>query len=64
MKTKFTLWWVSGTKIRTRITIAAPATCHHTEMLLTTASRWLRKMFITAASTRITTKMMNTRVSE
>ena len=50
--------------ISTRITIAAPATCHHTEMLLTTASRWLRKMFITAASTRITTNRMNTRVSE
>ena len=24
---------------------AAPATCHHTEMLLMIASRWLQKMF-------------------
>ena len=35
----------------------APATCHHTEMLLMIASRWLRKMFSTAASTRMTTKI-------
>ena len=43
-------WW-SGTSHRIAITIAAPATCHHTEMLLSTASRWLRKMFTTAATT-------------
>ncbi len=42
----------------------APITCHHTETLLSTASKWLEKMFRTAASPRMTTKRMNTRVSE
>ena len=42
--------------------IAAPTTCHHTEMLFMIAIRWLLKMFSTAARARTTTKMMNTRV--
>ena len=33
----------SGTRNRITITAAAPATCHHTEMLLMTASRWLTR---------------------
>ena len=44
--------------------MAAPATCHQTEMLFTIASRWPLKMLAVAASTRMTTKRMNTRVSE
>src|SRR5690625_399501 len=39
VKTKLRLWCWSGTTARIRITIAAPATCHHTEMLLSTAIR-------------------------
>ena len=30
------------------MTAAAPATCHHTEMLLMTASRWDEKMLMMA----------------
>ena len=49
----------------TRITmIDAPTTCHHTEMLLKMASRWLEKMFTSAANTRMTKKMTKTRSSE
>ncbi len=44
--------------------MAAPATCHHTEMLLTMASRCPLKMFASAARTMITMNQMNTRVSE
>src|SRR4051812_1441530 len=55
VKTNDRLWWVSGVKISTRTTIAAPNTCHQTEMLLITASRCELKMFsevITTISTR------------
>ena len=54
-------WWL-GAKIRMRTTADAPATCHHTETLFSTASRWLEKMFTSAASTSTTTKMTNTRL--
>ena len=49
---------------RTSTMTVAPMTCHHTETLLSTASRWLEKMFKTAASARMTKNRMNTRVSE
>ena len=39
VKTKSRLWCVSGTMIRIPMTSAAPATCHQTEMLFSTASR-------------------------
>ena len=42
----------------------APKTCHHTETLLRIASRWLEKMLMTAASTRMMMNSMNTRFSE
>ena len=48
-------WWL-GTRNRIRITAAAPATCHHTEMLFRIASRWLEKMLMIAAITRMTMK--------
>ena len=41
---------------------AAPSTCHHTEMLLKMASRWLEKMLITAAMTRIADEVEEDRV--
>ena len=41
------------------MTIAAPATCHHTETLLMTASRCDEKMLMVADSARMTRKMMN-----
>ena len=49
----------SGTRNRIRITAAAPTTCHHTEMLLMTASRWLEKMLMSAEIARMITKRMN-----
>ena len=39
--------------------IAAPATCHHTEMLLITASRWDEKMLMVADAARMITNRMN-----
>ena len=54
-------WW-SGTRNRMTMTAAAPATCHHTETLLMIASRWLEKMFTTAAMARMITNMMKTLV--
>src|SRR6476659_6846559 len=33
VKTKLTLWWVSGMKASTRTMTATPATCQKTEML-------------------------------
>ena len=45
-----------------RMTAAAPTTCHHTEMLLMTANRWLEKMLMIADSARMTTNMANTLV--
>ena len=47
-------WW--GRKIRMSTIAAAPNTCHHTETLLTRASRWLEKMLIMAAMTRMPMK--------
>ena len=41
------------------MTAAAPATCHHTEMLLMTASRWDEKMLMVADNARMTRKMKN-----
>ena len=40
------------------MTAAAPATCHHTEMLLMTASRCDEKMLISADTARMTTNNM------
>jgi hypothetical protein len=51
-----------GSRIRMRMTAAAPTTCHHTEMLLMTANRWLEKMLMIADSARMTTNMANTLV--
>src|ERR1700686_2969066 len=48
-------WW-AGMKARMRTRAAAPKTCHHTEMLLIQARRWLEKMLTTAAVTRMPTK--------
>ena len=44
---------------RIRITAAAPATCHHTETLLMTASRWDEKMLMVAETARMITNRMN-----
>ena len=52
----------SGTRNRMPITAAAPTTCHHTEMLLMTASRWLEKMLMIATTTRMTRNITNVRV--
>ena len=38
VKTKSALWWLSGTKTRIPMMISAPTTCHHTEMLLNSAT--------------------------
>src|SRR6478735_7447221 len=54
----------SGTKMSTRMSTEAPTTCHHTEMLLNSASRWLEKMLITVMIIRIATKNRKTRFSE
>ncbi len=43
---------------------AAPITCHHTETLLKTASRWLLKMLMAPATSRTTRKIQKTRCSE
>jgi hypothetical protein len=48
-------WWL-GRKMRMSTTAAAPNTCHHTDTLLMTASRWLEKMLTSAASARMATK--------
>src|SRR6195952_2388631 len=61
-KTSCRLAWWAGTRTRMRMTAAAPATCHQTETLLSTASRWLEKMLMTEAMTRMITNMMNTLV--
>ena len=55
-------WWLGHEDQDQRRPTAAPATCHHTEMLFRIASRWLEKMFTSAASTSTTRKMRNTRV--
>src|ERR1700712_5031210 len=60
--TSWKLAWWAGTRNRMRMTAAGPATCHHTETLLITASRWDEKMLITAAITRMIKNMMNTLV--
>ena len=41
------------------ITAAAPATCHHTETLLMTASRCDEKMLMIAEAARMITNRMN-----
>ena len=47
---------------RIRTTARAPNTCHHTEMLLSTASRWAEKMLISDTRTSTTMKYRNTRL--
>src|SRR6478735_4369789 len=64
VKTWDTLRCWSGTKSRTPIRNVAPTTCHHTEMLLNSARRWLEKMLITVMSARIATKIRKTRLRE
>ncbi|CAB4749861.1 unannotated protein [freshwater metagenome] len=44
--------------------MAAPTTCHHTEMLLKIANKRLEKIFASAVSAKIQRKMTNTRSSE
>ena len=51
----------SGTRARIAITVAAPATCHQTETLLITASRWLEKMLMAATTARMIRNITNTR---
>ena len=51
-------WW-SGTKIRTSRITATPMTCHHTEMPLILATRWLPAMFTRAWKARMITKSQN-----
>src|SRR5664280_1658604 len=60
VKTMEALAWWFGRKMRIRTTAAAPNTCHHTDTLLMMASRWLEKMFTSAASTMMMTKYMKT----
>src|SRR4051794_14069556 len=45
----------SGISHRIAMTAAAPATCHHTEMLLMMASRCDEKMLMSADTARMTT---------
>ncbi len=42
--TKLKFWWLSGTKMSRPMITAVPTTCHQTETLLITASRWVLKM--------------------
>ena len=58
-KTVLKLACCSGIRNRIRITIAAPATCHHTDTLLMTASRCDEKMLMVADNARMIRKMMN-----
>ena len=51
-----------GMAHRMTITAAAPATCHHTETLLMTASRWDEKMLMSAEIAKMTMKSTNVRV--
>ncbi len=44
------------------MTAAAPATCHHTEMLLMTASRCDEKMLMVAETARMARNIQNTLV--
>ena len=43
VKTKSTLWWLSGTKTRIPMMISTPNTCHQTEMLLNSATAVTRR---------------------
>jgi hypothetical protein len=54
--------WCLGAASRMSTTVAAPATCHHTEMLFRIASSWLEKMFTRAASARMIAKITKTRL--
>jgi hypothetical protein len=60
VKTKFALWWWSGTKMRTAMITATPRTCHHTEIPLNSATRCEEKMFRTACNARMTTNTAKT----
>ncbi len=52
MKTNEKLAWWLGPKTQDQHDDRrAPNTCHHTETLLSMASRWLEKMLISATST-------------
>ena len=53
---------VGGTRNRIAMTAVAPATCHHTEMLLMMANRWLEKILMTAAVTRMIRNITKTRL--
>src|SRR6478735_9091694 len=64
VKTWDTLRCWSGTMISTSTSTVAPTTCHHTETLLMSASRWLEKMLTTVMKARITTKKRKTTFSE
>src|SRR5689334_10156470 len=57
---KLACW--SGIIHRIATTARAPITCHHTEMLLMTASRCDEKMLISATTTRITMNSTKVRV--
>ena len=63
-KTWLRLAWWDGTKISTRMIAATPMTCHHTEMLLTMASRWLEKIDSTVTTNSTPMKIRKTRPRE
>ena len=48
-------WWLGSRKSITMMK-AAPKTCHHTEMLLNHANRWLEKMLARETSSKIARK--------
>jgi hypothetical protein len=67
VKTSLTLQCVAPSlrkNTRMMTTTDAPMTCHHTEMLLTSASRWLEKMLTSVVRMRMPRKMKKTRSSE
>ena len=59
VKTKSALACLSGTMIRIATITATPSTCHHTEMPLRRATRWLPAMFTITCSARMIAKSRN-----
>ena len=59
VKTVLKLAWLSGTTMRIPMITATPARCHHTEMPLNTATRWLPRMLMKTCSPRMSAKRMN-----
>src|SRR3954449_4458486 len=53
VKTVLKLAWLSGTTTRMPMITATPRTCHHTEMPLNLATRWLPRMLMSTCSARM-----------